>query len=366
MLKNPKIIISGGGTGGHIFPAISIADAIKKANPNAEILFVGAKGRMEMERVPLAGYAIASLPVAGFIRKLTFKNFIVLHKLLKSICLAKKIVRLFEPDVVIGVGGYASFPALHAAAAKKIPILIQEQNSFPGKSNLHLAKHATKICVAYPEMEKYFPKEKIVLTGNPVRKELTDNVNKNEAYQEFELNPNKKTILAIGGSLGAGSINKGIQANLNMLKNSNIQMVWQTGKIYYDEIIKSIDIESFPNLKIMPFIQRMDFAYSVADIVISRAGASSISELSVTAKPAILVPSPNVAEDHQKKNAMALVKQNAAILISDSDTSEKLLPEAIETVQNNEKLEALSNNIKKMAKYHAADEIAEIAIKLII
>ena len=354
-----KIIISGGGTGGHTYPAISIAEAIKSINSEAEILFVGAKGKMEMERVPQAGYNIVGLPVAGFQRRLTFKNFTFFFKLAASMLKAQKIIRQFKPDVVVGVGGYASGPVLRVAAAKKIPIIIQEQNSFAGLTNRLLANKASKICVAYPNMESFFPKEKIILTGNPVRQALANNINQDEAYREFGLEPNKKTILAVGGSLGAGSINKGIQAKIDLLKESDFQMIWQTGKNYFDEINKLVDLQNLPNLKIMPFVQRMDLAYSIADVVVSRAGAGTISELALLGKASVLVPSPNVSEDHQTKNAMALVSQNAAILINDKETCEKLLPEAIELMKNENKIKELQKNILEFAKPNAAIEIAK-------
>ena len=354
-----KIIISGGGTGGHTYPAISIAEAIKSINSEAEILFVGAKGKMEMERVPQAGYNIVGLPVAGFQRRLTFKNFTFFFKLAASMLKAQKIIRQFKPDVVVGVGGYASGPVLRVAAAKKIPIIIQEQNSFAGLTNRLLANKASKICVAYPNMERFFPKEKIILTGNPVRQALANNINLDEAYWEFGLEPNKKTILAVGGSLGAGSINKGIQAKIDLLKESDFQMIWQTGKNYFDEINKLVDLQNLPNLKIMPFVQRMDLAYSIADVVVSRAGAGTISELALLGKASVLVPSPNVSEDHQTKNAMALVSQNAAILINDKETCEKLLPEAIELMKNENKIKELQKNILEFAKPNAAIEIAK-------
>ena len=358
-----RVIIGGGGTGGHVFPAISIADAIKRLNPNAEILFVGAKGRMEMERVPQAGYNIVGLPVAGFQRRLTFKNFTFFFKLIASILLARKIIKQFKPDVVVGVGGYASGPILRVAVAKKIPVIIQEQNSFPGVTNRLLAKKATKICVAYPDMERFFPAEKIVFTGNPIRKTLSDKVSKEEAFKEFGLNPSQKVILSIGGSLGAGSINKGIMSQIDKLKNSNIQMIWQTGKNYYEDICKNEDVLKLPNLKIMPFIQRMDLAYSIADVVISRAGAISVSELSLLGKAAILVPSPNVAEDHQTKNAMSLTGKNAAILIKDNETCEKLLPQAFGLLNDENKINELQKNILEFAKPKADEDIAEEVIK---
>ncbi|GHT76894.1 UDP-N-acetylglucosamine--N-acetylmuramyl-(pentapeptide) pyrophosphoryl-undecaprenol N-acetylglucosamine transferase [Bacteroidia bacterium] len=327
-MNKRRIIISGGGTGGHIFPALSIANAIKKRYPDAEILFVGALGRMEMEKIPVAGYQIIGLPVAGFDRKNLLKNVIVLWKLYKSIMLARKIIRDFKPDIAIGVGGYASGPVLKAASQKSIPTLLQEQNSYAGVTNKLLAQKAAKICVAYEGMEQFFPKDRIVLTGNPVRElRITNYELRNEAYEYFGLNPNKKTILIIGGSLGARTINESVLAHLKEIENachcgldpqspeSDVQIIWQTGKYYYDEIAGQTRNDK--NVHPMAFIARMDLAYSVADLVISRAGASSIAELCLLGKATILVPSPNVAEDHQTKNAMALVKHDATIMIAD-------------------------------------------------
>ena len=364
------IIITGGGTGGHIFPAISIADAIKRLKPDAEILFVGAKGRMEMVRIPEAGYKIIGLPVAGFQRKITFnniiRNIVALYKLPASMLMARKIVKQYKPAVVVGVGGYASGPVMQAAANRKIPTLIQEQNSFPGVTNKILSKKAAKICVAYPEMERFFPKEKIILTGNPVRRILLNKVNKEEAYKEFGLETDKKTILVLGGSLGAKSINEGIRENVNLLKDSDIQMLWQTGNNYIDEMKHIVQTLKIKNIKVMPFIRRMELAYSVADVVVSRAGAGTISELSLLGKATVLVPSPNVAEDHQTKNAMALVNKNAAILVKDSETKEKLLPQALELINNKDNIKELEKNILEFAKADADEVIAKEVMELVM
>jgi UDP-N-acetylglucosamine--N-acetylmuramyl-(pentapeptide) pyrophosphoryl-undecaprenol N-acetylglucosamine transferase len=358
-MKNMKIIISGGGTGGHIFPAISIANAIKARYPEAEILFVGAENRMEMERVPVAGYNIIGLPVAGFNRKSLFKNISVLWKLNRSMMLARKIIKDFQPDIAVGVGGYAGGPVLKAAARKKIPTLLQEQNSYAGVTNKLLAKKATKICVAYEGMEQFFPKDKIVLTGNPVRQDLVCTEEKRqEGYTFFGLNPKKKTILIVGGSLGARTINKSIMAFLKEIEKSDIQIVWQTGRRFSPNT-------SPKNIVHTAFISRMDLAYSVADLVISRAGAGSISEFCLLGKPAILIPSPNVAEDHQTKNAQALVKKNAAVLIPDSDAEENLVLEALELVHDDARLKELSGNILKMALPDSANKIVNEIEKII-
>ncbi len=360
------IIISGGGTGGHIFPAISIANALKEMDKDVEILFVGAKDRMEMQKIPEAGYNIKGLPVAGIQRKLTIKNLVVPVKLLKSLLIAKKIIKEFKPDVVVGVGGYASGPVLWIANKRGIPTLIQEQNSYAGITNRLLAKKASKICVAYDGMEKYFPEEKILHTGNPVRKSLIPREDrKAEALQHFGLDANKKTILSIGGSLGARSINESIIHNLKMFENEQIQILWQCGKLYHEkasEELKKIDPK---NIVLKDFINRMDLAYSAADLIISRAGAGTISELALVKKPVILVPSPNVAEDHQTRNARSLLDKNAAILIKDNEAIGRLIPEAFKLLKDNEKLKELSNNIEKIGKPDSAKEIAEEVLKLI-
>lgn len=360
-----KFLISGGGTGGHIFPAISIANALKKRLPDCEILFVGALGRMEMERVPAAGYPIEGLPVSGFDRKNMFRNIRVLWNLANSLVLARRIIRRFKPDVAIGVGGYASAPTLRAASAFGVPTVIQEQNSYAGVTNKLLAKKAKRICVAYEGMERFFPKDKIVLTGNPVRQDLFTVAPKTvEAYQFFNFDPKKKTILIVGGSLGARTINQSIIAGLEKLAKTDIQIIWQTGKFYIENARKAAEPFANANLLVTDFVSRMDLAYSIADLVISRAGASSISELCLLAKPVILVPSPNVAEDHQTQNALALVRKDAAVMIKDVDATEQLVEKALEMINNEDELNALSANILKLAEKDSADRIAEEILKL--
>ncbi len=361
-----RVIVSGGGTGGHIFPAVSIANAIKAKHPQAEILFVGAEGRMEMHRVPAAGYKIIGLPIAGFDRKNMFKNIIVLWKILKCERLAKKVIKDFKPMVAVGVGGYASGPTLKVAGSMGIPTLIQEQNSYAGVTNKILAKSAKKICVAYEGMEHFFPKEKIVLTGNPVRQGLVDSrISKAEASEKFGLDKNLKTVLIIGGSLGARTLNESVLGHLDEIRNSDVQFIWQTGKYYSDEIKKRMsEVKPLDNLRVMDFISDMDYAYAVADLVVSRAGAGSISELCVLNKPAILIPSPNVAEDHQTKNAMALANKSAAIFLKDADAPEKLVEMAINTVNDSDMLRTLAENAGKMAFRNSADVIADEVCKL--
>ncbi len=360
-----RIIISGGGTGGHIFPAVSIANAIKAKHPDAKILFVGALGRMEMQRVPAAGYEIKGLPIQGFDRKNLLKNVKVLFKIWKSQRMARQIIKDFRPMAAVGVGGYASGPTLNKAAAMGIPCLIQEQNSYAGVTNKLLAKKADKICVAYEGMERFFPAEKIIMTGNPVRQALLENkMTKAEAIQSFGLDPQKKTILIVGGSLGAGTVNKSVMQHLDDIEKSDVQVIWQTGKYYYDNIIKELEDRVLPNVKIMDFISDMGAAYKAADLVISRAGASSISEFCLLGTPVILVPSPNVAEDHQTKNAMALVNKQAALYVKDAEAPEKVISLALETVQNEQALRSLSENILKLALPNSADIIADEVIKL--
>jgi UDP-N-acetylglucosamine--N-acetylmuramyl-(pentapeptide) pyrophosphoryl-undecaprenol N-acetylglucosamine transferase len=363
--NNFKIIISGGGTGGHVFPAIAIANEIKAKYPFAEILFVGAKGRIEMEKVPAAGYKIEGLWISGLQRKITFKNFLLPIKLISSLLKVNKIINNFKPDVVVGVGGYASGPLLRVATMKKNPSLIQEQNSYPGITNKLLAKKVNKICVAYNGMEKFFPKEKIIITGNPVRKDILDTESKrNVAIKHFELE-NKNTLLVIGGSLGARTINESISKNLELLSKNNIQVIWQTGKNYFEKAKKSVSALNVKNIKVFDFINEMDLAYSAADIVVSRAGAIAISELCIVGKPAILIPSPNVAEDHQTKNAMALVNKNAAILLKDNEAIEKSGTEIIALFNNIEKQKQISENIKKLAKRNATELIVKEILNLI-
>ena len=365
MSKELRIIISGGGTGGHIFPAISIANAIKAACPNAEILFVGALGRMEMQRVPAAGYKIEGLPICGFDRKHLLKNIKVLFKIWKSQQMAKKIIKDFKPQVAVGVGGYASGPTLNKAAAMGIPCLIQEQNSYAGVTNKLLAKKATKICVAYDGMERFFPAEKIILTGNPVRQALLDTkMTREEAIKSFGLNPTKKTILLVGGSLGARTINESVLQHLGLVKSSDVQFIWQTGSFYRESIAERLKGETIPNLIVTDFITDMGAAYKAADLVISRAGASSISEFCLIGKPVILVPSPNVAEDHQTKNALALSTKQAAIHVKDAEAPATLLPLALETIHDDAQLKSLSENVLKLALPNSAEIIAKEVIKL--
>ncbi|MDR1974297.1 MAG: UDP-N-acetylmuramate--L-alanine ligase [Bacteroidales bacterium] len=360
-----RIIISGGGTGGHIFPAVAIGQSIRNEMPNAEILFVGAKGRMEMEKIPQAGFNIVGLPVAGINRKQIWKNFSLPFKLVACFYKARRIIKTFKPNVVVGVGGYASAPVLWTAERMNIPCLIQEQNSYPGVTNLSLARKAERICVAYTGMEKYFPKNKIVLTGNPVRQDISGNADiRSEAIKFYGLEENKKTILVIGGSLGARTLNDGMSASIDTFLASGYQVLWQTGKIYYDKISQSLQGKNLKGLVVLDFIKNMNFAYSVADIIISRAGALSISELSIVGKPVILVPSPNVAENHQWKNAMALVEKNAAIMIEDKDAIRDICGVASGLLEDEEKQKQLSRNILLMAKPNATSEILKEVLSI--
>ena len=357
--------MSGGGTGGHIFPAVSIANAVKALRPDAKILFVGALGRMEMQRVPAAGYEIKGLPICGFDRKNLLKNFKVLYKIWKSQRMAKQIIKDFKPQVAVGVGGYASGPTLNKAAAMGVPCLIQEQNSYAGVTNKLLAKKAAKICVAYEGMERFFPADKIILTGNPVRQALLDTtITREEAIKTFGLDPAKKTILLVGGSLGARTINESVLQHLDLVKGTDVQFIWQTGKYYSAEIAKRLEGQNIPNLVVTDFITDMGAAYKAADLVISRAGASSISEFCLIGKPVILVPSPNVAEDHQTKNALALANRDAAIYVKDAEAPATLLELAVKTVNDEKKLKSLSENVLKLALPDSADIIAKEVIKL--
>ncbi|MBO5750105.1 MAG: undecaprenyldiphospho-muramoylpentapeptide beta-N-acetylglucosaminyltransferase [Bacteroidaceae bacterium] len=364
-----RVIVSGGGTGGHIFPAVSIANAIKKQHPEAEILFVGAERRMEMQRVPAAGYKILGLPVRGLIRPLwSPKNILVMLDFLKSKKMVKNIIRDFKPQVAVGVGGYASAPTLNAAYAMGIPCLIQEQNSYAGVTNKSLGKKAQKVCVAYSGMERFFPADKIIMTGNPVRQNLLETkMTKEGARLSFGLEPNKKTVLVIGGSLGAKTMNESVLKHLDEIRKSDAQFIWQTGKYYSQDIAEALtQKEDVPNMKVMDFIGSMDNAYAAADIVVSRAGASSISELCLLGKPCILVPSPNVAEDHQTKNALALSTKDAAIFIADKDAKDALITTVLRTIEDDAKLASLSENVKKLAFHNSADVIAEEVYKLAI
>lgn len=365
-MKPLKIIISGGGTGGHIFPAIAIANALKVLRPNTEFLFVGAEGRMEMEKVPAAGYKIVGLWISGLQRKLTVSNLMFPFKVISSLMKARKIIKDFNPDIAIGTGGYASGPTLQVAAGRGIPTLIQEQNSYPGITNKILSKKVNRICVAYNGMEKYFPKEKIILTGNPVRQDILEIEGKREkAMQHFGLASGKKTILVIGGSLGARTINESIVNCIDTFQKNNIQLLWQTGKSFYPQAQQSVLAFSEMGIKAFDFISTMDLAYAAADMVISRAGASSVSELCLVQKPCILIPSPNVAEDHQTKNAMALVNSNAAILIKDSEAKDKLCSTAIELINNESQCKMLGDNIAKLAFKESAAVIANEILKLV-
>jgi len=361
-----KLIISGGGTGGHIFPAIAIANAVKEQLPNAEILFIGANGRMEMKRVPEAGFAIEGLDIYGLQRKLNLKNIIENLKLpfrfYRSMQQARKIIKKFQPNVVVGVGGYASAPTLRVASSMKIPTLIQEQNSYPGITNKLLAKKVNVICTAYDNLERFFPAHKIVKTGNPIRKDILNPVDKKEAYRYFQLDEHKKTVVVVGGSLGSRTINESVSGFANELSDKNIQLIWQTGEYYYQHLPQ--EYRQLDGVKIMPFIQRMDYVYSVADVVVLRAGALALSELCVVGKPCILIPSPNVSEDHQTKNAKVLSDANAAVLIPDNKASDYLQDTVFELINDEVRCAAMKENIKKMAQPNATKLIVEEVINI--
>lgn len=362
-MSNSRVIISGGGTGGHIFPAIAIADMIKKKEPDAEILFVGASGRMEMEKVPQAGYEIKALNIAGFQRGSVLKNLLLPFKIVWSLLTAYSILKKFSPHVAVGVGGYASGPLLRMASFTGVPTVIQEQNSFAGITNKILAKNASVICTAYPDMEKFFPKSKIVITGNPVRPSIAHSTaTKADGCKYFALQPDKKIVLIIGGSLGAKTLNKSVEAALEKIKESDIQLLWQTGKAYFDDC--QTIAAGTPNLHPFMFIDRMDLAYACADVIISRAGALSISELQIVGKPAILVPSTNVTDDHQTHNAMALVNRHAALMIKDDEAKLNLIGAAFDLLHNQKLQNELSTNIQQMAIANAAERIVEEIFKL--
>ena len=365
-MEKLKVIISGGGTGGHIFPAISIANELRERLPETDILFVGALGKMEMERVPAAGYRIVGLPVMGFPRKPSFKMITFFLKLIQSMYLASKVISDFKPDVAIGVGGFASGPVLKAAVRKGVSAVLQEQNSYAGMTNKILSAKVNKICVAYPNMERYFPSEKIVLTGNPVRRNLIETiVNKEEALEYFKLNSTKQVILIVGGSLGARTLNESVMDNLELIRETDVQIIWQTGSYYYQEMLQRLGSKCPENLLPMEFVSRMDLAYSVADVVISRAGAGTISELCLLGKPSILVPSPNVAEDHQTKNAQSLVDNQAALLIKDVDSKASLLKETFKLLGDKPRLKSLSENILKLGRPNAAKDIVEVILEVV-
>ena len=361
-----RILIGGGGTGGHVFPAIAIADALKERDPETEFLFVGALGKLEMEKVPEAGYSIEGLPVAGFQRRVTMKNFTFFYKLMVSMIRSRRIIRRFHPDVAVGVGGYASGPILKAAARKGTPILIQEQNSYAGVTNRLLARSARAICVAYEKMDRYFPADKLVITGNPVRKQVVNLKSDPEKYrQEFRLEEGKKICLVVGGSLGARTLNRSFLAGLNKLDREDLQVLWQCGKFYHDEVVQKVGASSLKNIRVLPFISRMDLAYDAADIIVSRAGAISISELCLVGKPVILVPSPNVAEDHQTHNAEALVGKTAALMVSDSEAEEQLVDCMLGLMEDEKLRKELSTNIRQLGIPDASQRIAAEVHKIL-
>lgn len=361
-MKKPRFIISGGGTGGHIYPAVAIANELKSRFPEAEFLFVGAKDKMEMQKVPQAGYAIKGLWISGIQRKLTLDNAMFPFKLFSSMWNSFRIIKSFKPDVVIGTGGFASGAVLKVASMLKIPTVIQEQNSYPGITNKLLAKKANKICVAYENLERFFPKDKMILTGNPVRQDLINEASKSEAISYFKLDANKKTLLVLGGSLGARRINQLIEKELDFLLSQNIQIIWQCGKLYLNDYSKYNEKE---NIQVVAFIDRMDLVYAAADVVISRSGASSVSELCIVGKPTIFIPSPNVAEDHQTKNAKAISDKNGAILIRESELEDQFEMVFSDLISNENKQAELSQNIKKLAKPNATKDIVEEIVKLI-
>lgn len=366
LMSNRRIIISGGGTGGHIFPAIAIANALQTLDPNIEIRFVGALGKMEMERVPAAGYPIEGLWISGFQRRLTFQNALFPLKLLSSLLKARRILKQFKPHVAVGVGGYASGPTLEMATRLGIPTLIQEQNSYAGVTNRLLANKVDRVCVAYDNMERFFPKEKIVFTGNPIRQNITDIAGKREeALQHFGLSPDKKTVVIVGGSLGARTLNNAMEDSFDPIANhQDVQFLWQAGKLYHEEFAQK-QVSQLPNVHLVQFIDRMDLAYAAADVILSRAGAATISELSLVKKPAILVPSPNVAEDHQTKNAQALVDKDAALLLPDARASADMVPMALELLQDASRCAALSHNVGQLGQLDAAMHIAAEVLAII-
>ena len=361
-----RVLISGGGTGGHVYPAIALANAIKDKDPSAEILFVGAQGKLEMKKVPAAGYFIKGLWISGFQRKLSIRNLSLPFKLASSLYRGRKIIMDYKPDVVVGVGGYASGPILQVASMMKIPTLIQEQNSYPGITNKILAKKVNKICVAYYGMERFFPSEKIIFTGNPVRRDLYDiQINREEAKASFGIDNDHKTVLIFGGSLGARRINESVEGAFDMIKrHSEINYIWQVGKMYFDEYSCGV-VAALPNITVLPFIERMDYAYAAADAVVCRAGALTISEIALINKPAVLIPSPHVAEDHQTKNAMALVNNDAALMVPNAEAKEKMIPTILELLSDEKLQQYLVCNLKKMGRPNATSEIVEEIFKLV-
>jgi UDP-N-acetylglucosamine--N-acetylmuramyl-(pentapeptide) pyrophosphoryl-undecaprenol N-acetylglucosamine transferase len=361
-----RILIGGGGTGGHVFPAIAIADALKERHPETEFLFVGALGKLEMEKVPEAGYSIEGLPIAGFQRRLTLKNLGFFYKLMVSMVRSRRIVRRFHPDAAVGVGGYASGPVLKAAARKGIPILIQEQNSYAGVTNRLLARSARTICVAYERMDRYFPADKLVITGNPVRQQLINlRGDKGQGLREFKLEEGRKVCMVVGGSLGARTLNRSFLGEMDKLDRRDLQVLWQCGRYYYDEVELKVQASGLRNIRVLPFISRMELAYQAADLIVSRAGALSIAELCLVGKPVILVPSPNVAEDHQTHNAEALVEKKAALMVSDAEAPEKLVDLMLETMANDTLRKELSTNIRQLGLPDASQRIATEVLKML-
>lgn len=365
-MSNTRIVISGGGTGGHIFPAIAIANALQDLDPSVEIQFVGAKGKMEMERVPAAGYPIEGLWISGFQRRLTLQNALFPLKLVSSLLKARRILKRFKPHAAVGVGGYASGPTLEMASRMGVPTLIQEQNSYAGVTNRLLANKVSRVCVAYDNMERFFPKEKLVFTGNPIRQNITDITGKRqEALAHFGLSPDKKTVVIVGGSLGARTLNNAMEDNFDRIADhQEVQFLWQAGKLYFKEF-QGKQVGQLPNVKLLQFIDRMDLAYAAADVIISRAGAATISELALVQKPAILVPSPNVAEDHQTKNAQALVDKAAALLLPDAQASADMVIQALQLLQDPAHCASLSENVGKLGQRDAAKHIAQEVLALI-
>lgn len=364
-MRATRVIISGGGTGGHIFPAIAIANALRRREPGCEILFVGAQGRMEMEKVPAAGYKIVGLNISGIQRGSIVKNLSLPYKLAGALRKAMKLITDFRPDVVVGVGGYASGPVFLAASWKNVPYLIQEQNSYAGVTNKRLGKHASRICVAFDGMDAFFPADRILKTGNPVRKDVVDTANKRfHGAELLKLDPLKKTVLVTGGSLGAGTLNKSIEKHIQEFIDQDVQLIWQTGKYYYAGIVERLGAEFNSGIRILEFLNQMDLAYAAADLIISRAGAGTIAELCLIKKPVILVPSPNVAEDHQTKNALALVGNKAAVLINDRSAEDMLVKEALALLKDEKQCELLSANIGRMALPEADELIADEVFKL--
>lgn len=361
-----RILIGGGGTGGHVFPAIAIADALKLLVPSVQFLFVGAVGKLEMEKVPEAGYAIEGLPVSGFHRSFTLRNITVVFRLVRSMGLSRRIIRRFDPHLAIGVGGYASGPIVKAAAKRGVPVLIQEQNSYAGVTNRLLSRWASTVCVAYENMDRYFPAEKIVLTGNPVRTELLElKKDRGEGLETFELEKDRNVVLVTGGSLGARTLNRSVMGGLDRFGKEGLQVLWQCGSSYFEEASNAVEGSGMKNIRVLPFIARMDLAYAVADLIVSRAGAITISELCLVGKPVILIPSPNVAEDHQTRNAEALVSRQAAWMLEDREAEEQLVDKIVDLISRPEQMKDMGEHLKQLAIRDASERIAAEAMKIL-